>query len=150
DAGDFGEVAEASELRHKRDAGAGGCGHGTGTCPSCAENHADGGELVLRLDNGETGFAIFLYAVGLHVFDEVFDNAGRRRDRVPGDDGDAGEHRAHGGGRVAVNNDLALGGAHGFDDQAVLLGEGVGGVVVAKLHSLPVEVGYRDLLGKLL
>ncbi len=74
DAGDFGVVAEAGELGHKGDSGAGGGGHGTGTSPSCAEHHADGGELVFGLNDGEGGFAVGFDAMAFEVADELFDD----------------------------------------------------------------------------
>ncbi len=60
DAGQLGEVAEAGELRHQRDAGAGGRGHGARAGPACAEHHADGGQFVFRLNDGEGGLAVLL------------------------------------------------------------------------------------------
>ena len=43
--------------------------------------HADGGELVFCLHDGEGGFAVCLDAVALRVVDEALDDRGRRRDR---------------------------------------------------------------------
>ncbi len=74
DAGELSEVAEAGELGHERDAGAGGGGHGAGACPAGAEDHANRGEFVFRLDDGETGFAVGLDAVLLEVIDELLDD----------------------------------------------------------------------------
>ena len=54
---DLGVVAEARELRHERDARARGRRHGARARPAGAEHHADRGELVLGLDDGEGGLA---------------------------------------------------------------------------------------------
>ncbi len=48
---DLGEIGEPDELLHERDAGAGGCGEGPGAVPGGADDDADGGELVLGLDD---------------------------------------------------------------------------------------------------
>jgi hypothetical protein len=58
-AGDFGEVGEAGHLGHERDAGAGSGGHRSRAHPAGAEDHADGGDFVLGLDDGVGGFAGF-------------------------------------------------------------------------------------------
>ena len=57
DGRDLGEVGEADELLHQRDAGAGGRGEGARAVPGGADHHADGGELVLGLDDGVAGLA---------------------------------------------------------------------------------------------
>ena len=49
---DLGEVGEADELLHQRDAGAGGGGEGARAVPAGADHDADRGELVLGLDDG--------------------------------------------------------------------------------------------------
>ena len=46
---DFGEIGEAEELLHQRDAGAGGRGEGAGAVPGGADDDADRGEFVLAL-----------------------------------------------------------------------------------------------------
>ena len=51
-AGNLGEIGEAEELLHQRDAGAGGRGEGARAVPGGADHHADRGELVLGLDDG--------------------------------------------------------------------------------------------------
>ncbi len=48
---DLGEIAEADEFLHQRDAGPRGRGEGARAVPAGADHHADRGELVLRLDD---------------------------------------------------------------------------------------------------
>ena len=50
--GDFGEIGEADEFLHQRDARAGGRGEGARAVPRRADDHADRRELVLGLDDG--------------------------------------------------------------------------------------------------
>ena len=50
---DFGEIGEPEEFLHQRDAGAGGRGEGARAVPGGADHHADRGELVLGLHDGE-------------------------------------------------------------------------------------------------
>ena len=56
--GNLGVVAQPDEFRHQRNAGAGGGGHGARARPACAQHHADGGEFVFRLHDGEGRFAV--------------------------------------------------------------------------------------------
>ena len=49
----FGEIGEPEEFLHQRDAGAGGGGEGAGAVPGRADHHADRGQLVLGLDDGD-------------------------------------------------------------------------------------------------
>ena len=81
DAGDFGKVAEAGEFGHERDAGTGGRGHGARASPACAEHHANGGELVFGLDDGEGGFAFRGDAELLEQVGGGFNQRGGRSDR---------------------------------------------------------------------
>ena len=54
------------------------------------------GDLVLGLDDRERRLAgLLVHAVLPHVADERLGQRRRRRDRIPGDDRDAGEHAAH-------------------------------------------------------
>ena len=55
---DFGEIGEPQEFLHQRDAGAGGRGEGARAVPGGADHHADGGELVLGLDDRVFGLAV--------------------------------------------------------------------------------------------
>ena len=68
--GDFGEIGEADELLHQRDAGAGGGGEGARAVPAGADHHADRGELVLGLDDGVLGLA------GLRIDAQLARNSG--------------------------------------------------------------------------
>ena len=49
----FGVVREPEEFVHQRDARTGGGGEGARAVPGGADHHADGGELVFGLDEGE-------------------------------------------------------------------------------------------------
>ena len=74
--------------------------------------HAYGGQFVFGLDDREAGFAVLFDAVILHVVGQGFAQTGRRRDRIPGRDRDAGEHTAQRRGGIAVDDDFALCGIH--------------------------------------
>ena len=58
DAGNLDVVPQPGKLRHQRNARPGGGGHGARARPSRTQHHADGGEFVFRLHDGESGFAI--------------------------------------------------------------------------------------------
>jgi hypothetical protein len=49
---DFGEIGEADELLHQRDAGTGGGGEGARAVPAGADDDADRGQFVLGLHDG--------------------------------------------------------------------------------------------------
>ena len=85
---DLGEIGEADELLHQRDAGAGGRGEGAGAVPGGADHHADRGELVLGLDDGVAVLAGRPDRRGnfAAVLAEGLRQRGRRRDRIPGRD----------------------------------------------------------------
>ena len=53
DGGNLGVIGEAEEFLHQRDAGAGRRGEGARAVPAGADHHADGGDLVFRLHDGE-------------------------------------------------------------------------------------------------
>ena len=75
-AGNFRVVGEAGKFCHERNARAGGRGHGARPCPSRAQHHADRGQFVFGLHDGERGFAVGANAEALHVFDHAL---GQRR-----------------------------------------------------------------------
>ena len=54
----FRVVRKARELGHQRDTRPGGRGHGACSSPSGADDHADRGQFVFGLDDGERGLAI--------------------------------------------------------------------------------------------
>ena len=83
----------------------------------------------------------------LHVLDKVFNQRRRRRNRVPGDDGDSGEHAAESGGSVAVDDDFPDILVHRLDDEGILLFQRGNGIIEARLSRVEVEVG-RFLLGR--
>ena len=68
-AGNFGVVGQTGELRHQRNARPGGRGHGARARPSRADHHADRGQFVFRLHDGESRFAVGADAEALHVVD---------------------------------------------------------------------------------
>ena len=122
--GHLGVVRQAGELAHQRDAGAGGRRHRPRARPAGADHHADRRDLVLGLDDREGRLAgLLVDAVLLHVADQRLGQRRRRRDRIPGDDGDAGHHAAERGGGVAFDQDLAGGLVHPLDAERILLGE---------------------------
>ena len=134
----FGVVGQAGELGHQRDARTGGRGHRPGTGPARADHHAERGDLVLGLDDGEGRLAGRLVdAVLLHVADERFAQRRGRRDRIPGDDRHAGHHAADRGGGVALDEDLAGGLVHRFERERILLRQIRLGVVPAGLRARP-------------
>ena len=91
----FGVVREAGELAHQRDARARRRGHRARARPAGADHHAERRDLVLGLDDRERRLArLLVHAVLLHVADQRLGQRRRRRDRIPGDDGDAGHHAA--------------------------------------------------------
>ena len=53
DRGNFREIGQAQKFLHQGDAGAGGGGEGARAVPARADHRADGGDFVLRLDDGE-------------------------------------------------------------------------------------------------
>ena len=123
--GNLGEVGQAGELGHQRDAGAGGRGHRARARPAGADHHADRRELVLGLHDREGGLArLRVDAVLAQVVDQRLAERRRRRDRIPGDDGDAGQQAAERGGGVAVDQDLAGGLVHPLDAERVRLRRG--------------------------
>src|SRR6516162_8872816 len=73
DTGNFDVVAQSSELRHQRNSRPGGGRHGTRSHPSSPQNHANRGQLILGLYDGESCFAVSTDSVFLHVIDEGFD-----------------------------------------------------------------------------
>ena len=73
----------------------------------------------------------------------------RRRDRIPGHHGDAGHHAADGGGRVALDQDLAGRLVHPLDVKRILLGEVGLGVIPAGLERALVQRHGLGLLAQL-
>jgi hypothetical protein len=118
DAGNFRVVGQAGKLRHQRNPGAGGRGHAARARPASADDHADGGQFIFGLHDGERRFAVGADAVLLHVLDHRLDQRRRRRDGIPGDHGASGEHAAERRSRVAVDDDLAGGLVHALDVEA--------------------------------
>ncbi len=144
DARNLSKVAEARELRHERDAGAGGGSHGTRTSPAGAKHHTDGSEFVLSLDNGEARLALGSHAELLEQIGGGLYDRGGRCDGIPRNHRNASEHRAHAARSVAVDDDLAGGLVHLLNKVRVLLGEPFLGEVEARLDGAEVQV--EDLL----
>ena len=126
DGGNLGIVAQAAELRHQRHSGTGGRGHGARARPARAKHHADGGQLVLGLDH-----------------------RGGRRDGVPCDHRHTGKDGAHATGRVAVDDDLALGFIHLLDEERISLGQILQGIVEAGFDGAEVQIEDLLLFGEL-
>ena len=103
---DLGEVGQADELGHQRDARARGRGDRPGPGPAGADGHADGRQLVLGLDHGEGPLAVGADPVLLEEFLGVLGQAARRGDRIPGQHAGAAEDRAQRGGLVPLDQDL--------------------------------------------
>ena len=145
---DLGVVGQAGELGHQRDARAGGRGHRPGAGPGRADDHAEGGDLVLGLDHGEARLAgLLVDAVLAQVVDQRLAERRRRRDRVPGDDGDAGEEAAERGGGVALDEDLPRRLVHPLDAD-VGLGEVGLGVLEALVERGAVQRHRLGLLAR--
>ena len=96
DDGNLGEVRQADELGHQRDARARRWPSGPGRRPNRADGHADRGQLVLGLHDGEGLLAIGLDAVLLEELLGVFREAAGRGDRIPGQHARAAEQHAQG------------------------------------------------------
>jgi len=105
----FGEVGQARELGHQIQAGSRCGGHGPCAGPPSAHDHAQRGQLVLRLDDCKVGFArLRVGAQPGQVLAQSVHHARRRGDGIPGHKADAAEDRAQRGRRVAVRQDLVL------------------------------------------
>src|SRR5207237_8449640 len=97
----------ADELGHQRDARAARGGEGARAVPGGADYDSYGGELVLRLDDGELVLASALINAQLRAVEgERFGERRGRRDRVPRAHRRATVDAAERGGRVAVDEDL--------------------------------------------
>ena len=119
--GNLGVVAQPGELRHKRNARTRSRCHRARTRPSCAQHHADGGQLVFGLHDRESGLAFRRNAELLQQIGGGFNQRRRRRNGIPRHHRHPGEHRAHAAGRVAVDDDFARGLVHVLDEVGVLL-----------------------------
>ncbi len=142
DHGDLGEVGEAGELGHEGYAGARSRGHGPCPRPAGADGHPDGRQLVLGLDDGVGRLARRRVApVLVEEAAEGLAEGGGGGDRVPGDDADAGEAAAQGGGGVPVHEDLPRVGVHrgALDAESAGRGEVLRRVAPAGVHGALVE-----------
>ena len=107
---DLGEVGEPEELRHERDPRAARRGEAARAVPACADRHADGGQLVLRLDHREVlDPRLGVHPQPLAVAREGVDEGGRRGDGVPGSHRRPRVDAAEGGRGVAVDEDPVAG-----------------------------------------
>ena len=105
----FGVVREADELGHQRDPGTRRRRERARAGPRRADHHADGRQLVFRLEDREPVLlGLRLDAVFLAEAFERFHQRGRRRDRIPRADGRARIQAAERGGGVAVDQDRVL------------------------------------------
>jgi hypothetical protein len=118
---DLGEVGQADEFGHQRNARPGSGGEGTRAVPARAHHHADRSDLVLGLHDGVARLAggrvvAQLLAVAL----EGLGHRRRGRDRIPGADRGAAVDAAQSGGGVAVDEDALahrLGAPHAQADR---------------------------------
>ncbi len=102
----LGEIGQPEELLHQRDARTRGRREGARAVPAGADHHADRGQLVLGLDDGE----LVLLGLGIHphalaVALECLGERRGRRDRIPGRDGGAAIDAAERGSGVALEED---------------------------------------------
>ena len=137
---DLGVVAQAGELAHQRDAGARRGRHRARARPARADDHAERRDLVFRLHDGEgrlTGRLV--HAVLAQQVDQRLAERRRGRDRIPGDDGDAGHEAADRRRRVALDQDLAGRRVHPLDAERGLRLEVFLRVVEAGLQRGDVE-----------
>ena len=110
---DLGVVGQPDELVHQRDAGTRRRGEGARAVPAGADHHADGGQLVLGLQDAVVLLAgLGILAVLLAELLEGVHHRGGRGDGVPGGHGGARVQAAQGGGGVAVDQDPVLGRVH--------------------------------------
>ena len=100
----FGEIGEPEKLLHQRDARARGGRERPRAVPGGADHHADRGEFVLGLHDGE--FVLLGGGVDAHALAVAGESLGQRRrrcDRIPGADRGAAIDRAERGGRIAFD-----------------------------------------------
>ena len=102
----FGEIGEAEEFLHQRDARPGRRREGARAVPAGADRDADRGDLVLRLDDRVVLLARRLVdAEARAVALERFGERGRGRDRIPGANRRPAIDRAEPGGEIAFDQD---------------------------------------------
>ena len=83
--GDLGEIGEPEEFLHQRDAGPGGGREGARAVPRRADHHADRGELVLGLHDGEAVLpGVGIDPIARAISGERLGERRGRRDRIPG------------------------------------------------------------------
>jgi hypothetical protein len=141
----FGEIGEAEEFLHQRDAGAGGRRERPRAVPGGADHHADRGQFVLGLDDGVARHAVVgVGAVLAAITAEGFDHRRRGRDRIPGRHRGAAIHGTEAAGIVAVDEDLVADAVGTLDAQADRARQVGPGVVVAELEGI--DVGADQLV----
>ena len=104
DGGNLGEIGEAQEFLHQRNARPRCRGEGARTVPAGADHDADRGQFVLGLHDGE--FVLLCVGVDAQpvaIAGKGFGKRRRRRDRIPGADGGAAIDRAKRRGRIALD-----------------------------------------------
>ena len=122
--------------------GPAGGGEGARAVPARAQDHADGGDLVLGLHDGGLDFARFgvgaeLLAVGL----EGLGHRGGRRDGVPGAHGGAAVDHAQCRGGIALDKDAITHGVGPLHAQAqAVLGQVLARELGARAQGLHVAV----------
>ena len=121
--GDLGEIGEADELGHQRNARPGRRRERPCPGPARADRHADGRQLVLRLDHGEGSLAVGTDPVLFEELLGILRETARRGDRIPGQHAQSAEQRPERGGLVPLNEDLVLGRVDPFDPEGKVGGE---------------------------
>ena len=149
--GHLGVVGEADELVHQRDARAGGRRKRAPAGPARTDHHADGSELVLRLQNRK------LVLPGLLVDTELLAEAAkrvhqrrRRGDRIPRRDGRTGVDAAERRRRVAVDQNRILRLVQCLQMDRQRAGQTRVRIFVAEIDGLLVRVHQRRFPAELL
>jgi hypothetical protein len=119
--------------------------------PGGANHHADGRQLVLRLEDAVVGLSVVgVFAVaGAELLERVHHRR-RRRDRVPGGHRRARVEAAQRGGRVAVDQDAVVGRVHLLEPDGQRALEVLFRVVVTGSECAVVRIAEGFFLGELL
>ena len=141
----LGEIGEAEELLHQRDAGPGGRGEGARAVPARSDRDADGGDLVLGLNDGVVLLACRLVdPVARAIALERFRERRGGRDRVPGADGGPAIDGAEAGGKIALDENPVADGVAAPEPNAERTLEAGLRLVVADLERL--QIGGDQLV----
>ena len=148
---DLGEIGKAEKFLHQGNAGPGGRREGARAVPGRPHHHADGGELVLGLDDGEffpPGLGVDTQPAAIAL--EGLSERGRRGNWIPRTDRRAAIDGAEAGRGIALHEDAvadAVGPAH---EQADRTGEMRLGIIVADRQCLEIRLDQLVLALELL